>query len=106
MLTITRIPASPEEPDAVRAQMRQVFSDPLVLDGDADLRSVLPDTGSVPGTWVTAGRASAEEGVTVYVHHGGYSFSNPPMERIMAYRLSKATCRPAFAVDYRLAPAQ
>ena len=105
LLTITRIPASPEDPDAVRAQMRQVFSDPPVLDGDADLRPVLPDTGGVPGTWVTAGRASAEEGVTVYVHGGGFSFSNPPMERIMAHRLSKATCRPVFAVDYRLAPA-
>lgn len=105
LLTTTRFPASPEESDAVRARMGQVFSDPPVLDGDADLRPVLPDTGGVPGTWVTAGGASAEQGVTVYVHGGGFSFSNPPMERIMAYRLSEATRRPAFAVDYRLAPA-
>ncbi|MFI9596412.1 alpha/beta hydrolase [Nonomuraea sp. NPDC052265] len=105
MSIITRIPASPREPDAVRAQMRQVFSDPPVLDGDADLRPVLPDTGGVPGTWVSAVGARAEEGVVVYVHGGGFSFGNPPMERIMAHRLSEATGRPAFAVDYRLAPA-
>ncbi|GAA2211727.1 alpha/beta hydrolase [Nonomuraea monospora] len=105
MPTITYLPASPEEQDAVRARMRQVFSDPPVLDGDADLNPVLPDTGGVPGTWVTARGAAVEAGVTVYVHGGGFSFSNPPMERIMAHRLSEATGRPAFTVDYRLAPA-
>ncbi|WP_236050721.1 alpha/beta hydrolase [Nonomuraea cypriaca] len=105
MLNVTRIPASPEEPDAVRAQMGQVFSDPPVLDGDALLDPVLPEAGGVPGTWVAAGGAPVEAGVTLYVHGGGFSFSNPPMERIMAYRLSRATGRPAFAVDYRLAPA-
>ncbi|UBU08641.1 alpha/beta hydrolase [Nonomuraea gerenzanensis] len=105
MPSITHLPASLEEAAAVRARMGQVFSDPPVLDGDADLTAVLPETGGVPGTWVTADRASAEAGVTVYVHGGGFSFSNPPMERIMAHRLSRATGRPAFAVDYRLAPA-
>ncbi|WP_231618685.1 alpha/beta hydrolase [Nonomuraea sp. SBT364] len=104
-MNTTRLPASTQESDAVRAKMQQVFSDPPVLDGDAGLDPVLPDTGGVPATWVTAGRAPAEAGVTVYVHGGGFSFSNPPMERIMAYRLSKATGRPALTVDYRLAPA-
>ncbi|MFB4288937.1 alpha/beta hydrolase [Nonomuraea sp. ATR24] len=105
MLTITHVPASQHESDAVRARMQQVFSDPPVLDGDAELRPLLPETGGVPATWVTSGGATIEDGVTVYVHGGGFSFSNPAMERIMACRLSKATGRPALAVDYRLAPA-
>ncbi|MBB5136698.1 virginiamycin B lyase [Thermocatellispora tengchongensis] len=43
--------------------------------------------------------------MTIYLHGGGFAYSNPPLERIMAYRLSQVTGRPAFAVDYRLAPA-
>ncbi|MEV0386341.1 alpha/beta hydrolase [Nonomuraea sp. NPDC050643] len=104
-MNVTSIPASQEEADSVRTQMGKVFSEPPALDGDAGLEPVLPDTGGVPGTWVTAGHLSLDAGVTVYVHGGGFSFSNPPMERIMAHRLSQATGRPVFAVDYRLAPA-
>ena len=40
-------------------------------------------------------------GVTIHVHGGGFAYGNPPTERIVACRLSQATARPAFAVDYR-----
>ncbi|SEG94241.1 virginiamycin B lyase [Nonomuraea solani] len=104
-MNVTHLPATPHEQDAVRTRMSEIFSDPPALPADAGLDPVLPETGEVPGTWVTAGGLAIGTGVIVYVHGGGFSFSNPPMERIMAYRLSKATGRPAFAVDYRLAPA-
>ncbi|WP_279582895.1 alpha/beta hydrolase [Fodinicola feengrottensis] len=61
----------------------------------------------MPGQWITATDRvpTPEDGVTIYVHGGGFSISNPPLELVMAQRLSEATGRPAFAVDYRLAPA-
>ncbi|WP_326633224.1 alpha/beta hydrolase [Nonomuraea fuscirosea] len=104
-LNLTHIPANQHEADGVRAQMGRLFTDPPSLDGDASLDPVLPETGGVPGAWVTAGGRTLEDGVTLYVHGGGFSMSNPPMERIMAHRLSEATGRPVYAVDYRLAPA-
>lgn len=104
-MNITHIPATPQEADGVRAQMGGLFSAPPSLDGDASLDPVLLSVGGVPGAWVTAGGVTPEAGVTLYVHGGGFSMSNPPMERIMAHRLSKATGRPVYALDYRLAPA-
>ncbi|WP_219414348.1 alpha/beta hydrolase fold domain-containing protein [Pseudonocardia nigra] len=98
----------PGESTAVRNSQMAVFTNPPVLDADADLSTPLDRTGGVPGTWVRARpgpRPVTDTGVTLYVHGGGFAHSNPPMERIMAHRLSLATGRPAFAVDYRLAPA-
>ena len=43
--------------------------------------------------------------MTLYVHSGGFEQRNPGFEQVMAYRLSAATGRAAWAVDYRLAPA-
>jgi virginiamycin B lyase len=80
---------------------------PPVLDGDPDLSAPVVHTGDVPGTWIapTGLPPASEVGATIYVHGGGFEHSNPPMERIMAFRLAEATGRPAFAADYRLAPA-
>lgn len=67
--------------------------------------AALPPSGGVPGQWMNAtGRSPVDAGATLYVHGGGFEQRNPEFERAMAYRLSKATGRPAFAVDYRLAP--
>ena len=101
------IPAVLGDGDAVRAQLRTMFTDPPVLDADPDLSAVVPHTGGVPGVWIApVGLASATEvGATIYVHGRGFEHSNPPIERIMAFRFAQATGRPAFAVDYRLAPA-
>ncbi|OKI20015.1 hypothetical protein A6A08_23940 [Nocardiopsis sp. TSRI0078] len=40
----------------------------------------------------------------MYVHGGGFEYTNPGTERVMAHRLSRAAGRPALRVDYRLAP--
>ncbi|WP_067828838.1 alpha/beta hydrolase fold domain-containing protein [Actinomadura kijaniata] len=103
------IAAAPGEGAALREQMSKLFVDPPVLDERADLVPVLSYTGGVPGTWVTApevvaGEAVGGAGVTVYVHGGGFSQSEPALEEVMALRLSQATGRPVFRVDYRLAP--
>lgn len=107
---VTHIAATPAHSAAVRAQLQTLFARRPVLDADADLTPVLPHTGGIPGDWVRAvhrapDQTVAEAGVTVYVHGGGFAMSNPPMERLMAQRLSAATGRPALRVGYRLAPA-
>jgi acetyl esterase/lipase len=51
------------------------------------------------------GRPAVEAGVTLYAHGGGFEYRNAEFEQVMAYRLSAATGRAAWAVDYRLAPA-
>ncbi|WP_163506164.1 alpha/beta hydrolase fold domain-containing protein [Fodinicola acaciae] len=90
--------------DDLRTQLGALFSDPPMLDPDADPAPVL-DTGGVPGDWLSVRGQSAADGVTVYLHGGGFAHSNRLWERVMAYRLAQATARPAFRVDYRLAPA-
>lgn len=105
-MNLTRIPATPDDSAKVLAEIRAMQSQPPVLPADAGRTALLPHTGGVPATWVTAPLATAPaKGVTVYVHGGGFEYTNPPLEQIMAYRLSQATGRPAVAVDYRLAPA-
>ncbi|MFI6733352.1 alpha/beta hydrolase [Nonomuraea sp. NPDC050451] len=109
-MNFTRIPASPDAGAMVLAEIRAMQSEPPVLPADADLTALLPHTGGIPGTWVTAPRESAADevsayGVTVYVHGGGFEYTNPHLEQVMAYRLSQVTGRPVLAVDYRLAPA-
>ncbi|WP_235994315.1 alpha/beta hydrolase [Nonomuraea montanisoli] len=109
-MNLTHIPATPDAGAMVLAEMGAMNSQPPVLPADADLTALLPHTGGIPGTWVTAPQrqsadAVSESGVTVYVHGGGFEYTHPDMEQIMAYRLSEATGRPVLAVDYRLAPA-
>ncbi|MEV8638482.1 alpha/beta hydrolase [Streptosporangium sp. NPDC051023] len=101
---VTHVPATPDDSAAVLAEIRAMATQPPALSADADLTPLLPQTGGVSATWVTAPDAS-EPGITVYVHGGGFEYANPPMERIMGYRLSQATGRPVMAVDYPLAPA-
>jgi monoterpene epsilon-lactone hydrolase len=50
-------------------------------------------------------RPAIEAGVTLYAQGGGFEHRSPEFEQVMAYRLSAATGRAAWAVDYRLAPA-
>ncbi|MGC5015888.1 alpha/beta hydrolase [Streptosporangium sp. DT93] len=104
-MNVTRIPGTPDDSTEVLSRLMTLHSSPPDLPGDAHLTPVLPHTGGIPGTWVTAGRATVENGVTIYLHGGGFEYTNPHLERLMAYRLSRATGRPVLAVDYRLAPA-
>jgi acetyl esterase/lipase len=72
----------------------------------ADLTPPLPRADSVPGQQVNATeRPAVDAGVTLYAHGGGFEQRNPGFEQVMAYRLSAATGRAAWALDYRLAPA-
>ncbi|KAF4405844.1 MULTISPECIES: alpha/beta hydrolase [Streptomyces] len=109
-MDLTRIPAEPD-PATAHAAVAEVFggigSRSLALPEGADPAPVLPETGGVPGAWVTAEgvRASAEAGVVLYVHGGGFGSRMPELISLMAHRLSRATSRPVFAVHYRLAPA-
>lgn len=107
-MKITHIPTTPDDASAALDEIATLHSRPPQLDPAADLTPVLPHSGGIPGGWVTAPctrLAATQAGVTLYVHGGGFSRSNPQLERVMACRLSQATGRPAFAVDYRLAPA-
>jgi virginiamycin B lyase len=105
----TRIPAAPGEGAAVRDHLQAMFADPPRLDPGADTAPALPGggVGGTPGTWVSEGAAAdvRTAGATVYVHGGGFAFSNPTFELVMAHRIARAMGRPCFAPDYRLAPA-
>ncbi|WP_249374670.1 DUF5701 family protein [Streptomyces sp. I05A-00742] len=90
-MNVTTVPSSPEQAREVR-------------DGLAAMPSVpLPPDAEVSGDWVSA--PGAGDGAVLYVHGGGFAHTMPDAERLMAYRLSKATGRPVLRVDYRLAPA-
>ncbi|MEU1665021.1 alpha/beta hydrolase [Streptomyces sparsogenes] len=102
------IPATPEEIAAVMARLRlRLPADGAPdLPGDADPVPALPSAGTGPGQWVNAsGRPATEAGALVYAHGGGFAHTEPRAERLLASHLSRATGRPVFAVDYRLAPA-
>jgi acetyl esterase/lipase len=100
------IPAGSDESAAVMAQMRALAAGTPEPPANADFTPALPRMEKAAGQWVnTSGRSAAEAGITLYIHGGGFAHTEPRMERLMACHLSKATGRPVFAVDYRLAPA-
>ncbi|MEU8706340.1 alpha/beta hydrolase fold domain-containing protein [Streptomyces sp. NPDC048565] len=107
-MDITRIPAEPDATTAVGAVMAELAglgSRSFALPADADLSPVLPESGGVPTVWVTAGGASVEQGVVLYVHGGGFEHRMPELMNLTAHRISQATARPTLVVHYRLAPA-
>ena len=100
------IRAAPEEISAVKAQLELLAASIPDLPAGADRGPALPRGSGVSGQWVNASRRSAmDAGVVLYVHGGGFAHTEPRAERLLAYHLSKATGRPVFALDYRLAPA-
>jgi len=105
-MTVNRIPPGPGGMSAVVAAIVAMRAGPPPLPVGADLAPPLPRADSVPGQWVnTTERPAVDAGVTLYVHGGGFEGRNPEFEQVMAYRLSAATGRAAWALDYRLAPA-
>ncbi|GAA1992180.1 hypothetical protein GCM10009799_17600 [Nocardiopsis rhodophaea] len=104
MPTTFRIDATVDE----RAAVRELISTwpPAIADipADADTTHLLPCTGGVPGDWVDADRRGISAGVLMYVHGGGFRFTNPDAERVLTHRLSRATGRPGLRVDFRLVP--
>ncbi len=104
-LTVNRI-TGPGDMSAVRAAIVAMTAGPPPLPAGADLTPPLPRADSVPGQWVNATeRPVVDAGVTLYAHGGGFEQRNQGFEQVMAYRLSAATGRAAWALDYRLAPA-
>jgi len=99
----TNLVTGPDTYDTVLAAMTGMGGAPPLPPG-ADTAE--PFALRTPGRWANAsGRAARDAGVLLYVHGGGFEQSMPAMEHLMAYRLSEAAGRPAFAVDYALAPA-
>lgn len=60
--------------------------------------------GSVAGSWIRARNASAERGVILHLHGGGFVFGSPRSHRILAYQLSRNSGMPVFVPHYRRAP--
>jgi acetyl esterase/lipase len=101
-LTTNRV-TSPDTFDTVIVAITGRSADPPRLPPGAG--TVEPFALPAPGRWADAsGRAPREAGVVLYVHGGGFSRSNPGREHLMAYHVSQAAGRPAFSVDYSLAP--
>ncbi len=90
MLNVITVPAAPGAARAVRDRAAAPIAAPL------------PDDADVRGDWVRA--PGARGGAVIYAHGGGFVHTMPEAERVMAYRLSRATGRPVLRVDYRLAP--
>ncbi len=111
MLHVTAIPAAPGRAGADREGVDALRAVSLVagpLPADADVRDATAGDADgretdVRGDWVRA--PGARGGAVIYVHGGGFAHSRPEAERVLAYRLSRATGRPTLRVDYRLAPA-
>ncbi|WP_433176627.1 nitroreductase/quinone reductase family protein [Actinoallomurus sp. CA-150999] len=90
-------------PDTFDTVLTSLSAGPPPLPPGADTAE--PFALPVPGRWANAsGRAPQEAGVVLYVHGGGFEQRMPEFEHPMAYHLSKAVGRPAFNVDYSLAP--
>ncbi|WP_235834463.1 nitroreductase/quinone reductase family protein [Actinomadura logoneensis] len=93
----------PDTYDTLFAALSGVFASPPPLPSDAG--TTAPFTLPVPGHWVDAShRPAREAGVVLYVHGGGFEMRMPDFERPLAYHLSKTADRPAFGLDYSLAP--
>ncbi|MEV3926071.1 alpha/beta hydrolase [Actinomadura coerulea] len=100
------IRATTEEVAAVRARFDLLTAGVPDPPADSGQAPALPGAGGPPGQWVNASEQSGTDaGVVLYVHGGGFAHTEPRAERLLGYHLSKATGRPVFAIDYRLAPA-
>jgi epsilon-lactone hydrolase len=60
--------------------------------------------GALRGIWVTASSASADNGVVLYLHGGGFVFGSSRSHYGLVKRLSAASAMPVFLLRYRLAP--
>ena len=93
----------PEGPDRVQA-FREVYDGLSMMfpfPEDGTLREARE--GGVPGAWIEAPGAE-RSGAMLYLHGGGYALGSILSHKELVYRLSAASKRPGFLVDYRRAP--
>ena len=76
-----------------------LFRNPWAARTDEDISD-----GALQGTWITAPSASADNGVVLYLHGGGFVFGSTRSHHGMVRRLSAASGMPVVLVRYRLAP--
>ena len=101
-MTTNRV-TGPDTYETVLASLVAMGVEPPRLPDGADTSEPFPMP--VPGRWANAtGGTAREAGAVLYVHGGGFEQRNPGFEHLMAYRLSETAGRPAFNVDYSLAP--
>ncbi|MCP2342808.1 nitroreductase/quinone reductase family protein [Actinomadura rupiterrae] len=94
---------NPDTFETVHKALVEMSAGPPPLPADADIAE--PFALPVKGRWANAsGRAARDAGVVLFAHGGGFEQSRPELDQLAAYHLSKASGRPAFAVDYSLAP--
>jgi epsilon-lactone hydrolase len=88
---------------ALTRRARRVFGAPNPLQWlrTRDVR-IDPVPGRVGGEWITP--PSANRGVIMYLHGGGYVACSPATDRPIAAGLARLTGRRVFSPEYRLAP--
>lgn len=93
----------PQGPDRIQA-FREVYDGLSMMfpfPDDGTLRAA--QEGGVPGAWIEAPGAG-RSGAMLYLHGGGYALGSILSHKELVYRLSAASRRPGFLVDYRRAP--
>ena len=102
---IVEMLASRERPDNPTPQESRERFERMAeyVGGDTPAAIVEVDANGVPGEMVRADGASGD-GVTLYLHGGGYVIGSPATHREFARRLSRATGGEILTLDYRLAP--
>lgn len=55
------------------------------------------------GEWLRP-RVAEAAGSLLYLHGGAYCIGSPRSHRALTTRIARATCRPVYVLDYRLAP--
>ena len=102
---IVEMLASRERPDNPTHQESRERFERLAeyVGGDTSAEIGEIDANGVPGEMVRADGASGD-GVTLYLHGGGYVIGSPATHRELARRLSLAAGGEVLTLDYRLAP--
>ncbi len=86
-----------------RTQMSNTMLELAKAASTEDIQSLAVDIDGVPGRWFAAPQ-SAEDGVVLYFHGGGYVLGSLDTHAELMGRCSKACGVKVLGVDYRLAP--
>lgn len=88
---------------AVRRAMASRLTLPAALPHGVDVRAIRD--GVLTGEWLRPReRATAADGVLLFIHGGGFIAGSPRTHRSFTAWLAQASGVPVFSLDYRLAP--